>query len=382
MRRRMRSTSSQRPRPMRSRMRWLLGQLAAAGFCWPAVPAVAGIHDLHAEQGPAGPCGWSRSAAGTLECRWACRRCGKKAGNSSRLLEVLREPCGDCEAHCTWEKVNHDTEVVADRISCKRCGTTRQRYVHLGGQACPVRQCRRAGAEVPEGTAVYKTWVRTLQAMHAHLRAVQVPGGAAAAGGAAAGQGLLGGDADAAVAAAGLAGVAAAVVPAGDADGGESPPPVPRMLNLRPFRSHACVTAAQVEFCMRCMSKAPRFQAAAWRTDCCDGDTPVGGVPKHILAAISAGGPKWPARHAARGQLLVEAASAHGRAVAAMALRRPKRRQVMGIPCRAAGSVGPDLPSASTSPAVRVDASPRPGRRRGQVGHLEGPRRWPPGAFS
>jgi hypothetical protein len=71
--------------------------------------------------------------------------------------------------------------------------------------------------------------------------------------------------------------VAAAVVLAGDADGGEGPPPVPRMLNLRPFRSHACVTAAQVEFCMRCMSKAPRFQAAAWRTDCCDGDTPVGG---------------------------------------------------------------------------------------------------------
>jgi hypothetical protein len=176
--------------------------------------------------------------------------------------------------------------------------------------------------------------------------------------------------------------VAAAVVPAGDADGGEGPPPVPRMLNLRPFRSHACVTAAQVEFCMRCMSKAPRFQAAAWRTDCCDGDTPVGGVPKHILAAISAGGPKWPARHAARGQLLVEAASAHGRAVAAMALRRPKRRQVSGIPCRAAGSVGPDLPSASNSPAVRVDALRRPGRSRGQVGHLEGPRRWPPGAFS
>ena len=79
------------------------------------------------------------------------------------------------------------------------------------------------------------------------------------------------------------------MVPAGDADGGEGPPPVPRMLNLRPFRSHACVTAAQVEFCMRCMSKAPRFQAAAWRTECCDGDTPVGGVPKHILTAISAG---------------------------------------------------------------------------------------------
>ena len=167
---------------------------------------------------------------------------------------------------------------------------------------------------------------------------------------------------------------------AGDADGGEGHPPVPRMLNLRPFPSHVCVTAAHVELCMRCMSKAPRFKAAAWRTECCDGDTPVGGVPKHILTAISAGGPKWPPGHAARGQLLVEAASAHGRAVAAMALRRPKRRQVRGIPCReAAGSEGPDMPSARNSPAVRVDVLRRPGRSRGQEGHLEGSRRWPPG---
>ena len=83
---------------------------------------------------------------------------------------------------------------------------------------------------------------------------------------------------------------------------------------------------------MRCMSKAPRSKAATWRTECCDGDTPIGAVPEHILAAISAGGPQWPARHVARGQLLKEAASAHGRALTAMALRRPKRRQAVSRP--------------------------------------------------
>ena len=82
---------------------------------------------------------------------------------------------------CSWDKINHDTEAVADRIVCKRCGTTRQQYVNLSGQVCPVRLCRRAGAEVPEGTAVYCTWVRTLQAMHAHQRTAQVPADVAAA---------------------------------------------------------------------------------------------------------------------------------------------------------------------------------------------------------
>jgi hypothetical protein len=120
---------------------------------------------------------------------------------------------------------------------------------------------------------------------------------------------------------------AAEVVPSADADGGDGPPPAPRILNFRPFRSHVCVLSAKVEFCMRCMTKAPRFRVATWRSECCDGDTTIGAVSEHIVAAIIAGGPQWPARHAARGQLSSEAASAHGRALTAMALHRPKRRQ-------------------------------------------------------
>ena len=224
-----------------------------------------------------GPRGWAKKTAGTLECKWTCSSCGKKAGNSSRLLEVLRQPCGALVAHCSWDKVNHDTEVVADRVICKRCGTTRQRYVHLSGQACPVRLCMRAGAEVQDGTAVYGTWIRTLQAMHAHMKAVQGPGGEAVAA------------AVEPAAAAGPAGGAAAADQAGDADGGVGPPPVPVGLRLRPFRAHACVVVGRVEFCMRCMCKAPRFRTVAWRAECCDGDTPIGGVPKHILAVIVAG---------------------------------------------------------------------------------------------
>ena len=169
----------------------------------------------------------------------------------------------------------------------------------------------------------------------------------------------------------------------GDADGGDGPVPAPRPLSLRPFRSHVCVVVAEVEFCMMCTCNPPRYQRAKWRAECCDGTTPIGAVPRHILAAVLAGSPEWPARNAARGQALVEAASAHGMARTAMVLRRPKRRQVRGIPCReAACSEGLDLPSARTSPAVRVDVCARPGRSRGQEGHLEGSRRWPPGAPS
>ena len=77
-----------------------LVQEAAAAFSWPVIPAVAGIHDMLAEVGPGGPAGWTRNAAGTLACKWSCTRCGKKAGNSSRLLELLRKPCGELAAHC------------------------------------------------------------------------------------------------------------------------------------------------------------------------------------------------------------------------------------------------------------------------------------------
>ena len=99
---------------------------AAVAFVWPVIPAVAGIHDMQAEAGPGGPAGWAKNAAGTLVCKWACARCGKKAGNSSRLMELLRKPCGELVAHCVWDKVNHDTGLAADRVVCKRCGTTRQ----------------------------------------------------------------------------------------------------------------------------------------------------------------------------------------------------------------------------------------------------------------
>ena len=293
-------------------------QAAAPAFVWPDLPVIAGVHHMVVEQGPGGPFEWTKKAAGTIMCKWSCNSCGMKAGNSSRLLEVLRKPCGALAAHCSWDKVNHDTEVVADRVICRRCGTTRQRYVDLSGQACPVRRCMRAGAEVPDGTAVYGAWVCTLQAMHAHAKAVQRPAGEAAAA------------AVEPAAAEAPADGAAAAERTGDGDGGGGPPPVPVSLRLRPFREHACVVAGRVEFCMRCACKAPRFRTAEWRASCCDGDAPIGGVPKHILAAIAADCPQWPVRQAQRVLQLVEAARAHGRSVAAMSLRRPKRRQAGG----------------------------------------------------
>ncbi len=56
--------------------------------------AMAGIHDMQTEVGPSRPAGWAKNVAGSLVCKWVCTRCGAKAGNSSRLMELLRKPCG------------------------------------------------------------------------------------------------------------------------------------------------------------------------------------------------------------------------------------------------------------------------------------------------
>jgi hypothetical protein len=249
---------------------------ALAAFVWPVLPAVVGVHSLQPVAGPVGPAGWPRSAAGALLCRWSCATCGKAATNSSRLFELLRSPCG---APGEWRQLRHSVVVADGKAICTRCGTTRQQHVQLGSQKCPVRVHFQGGAEVPAATAVYAAWQRTVSAMHACTKAAAFGLGAP---------------------------VSAADAPAEARAAAAEPEAVielaPRRVTLRPFRSHACFKVAEVEACMMCFMRAPRYRIPAWRAECCDGRAPIGACPKHILAAIMTSATVWPAGHEARGR--------------------------------------------------------------------------------
>ncbi len=73
------------------------GRLRSAEFGarWPVLPAAAGVHDMAPAAGPIPQMGFAKSAAGTLQWRWSCRRCGQLILNSSKLFELLRTPCGE-----------------------------------------------------------------------------------------------------------------------------------------------------------------------------------------------------------------------------------------------------------------------------------------------
>ena len=271
------------------------GVVEAAGFSWPVVPEVPGVHCMLQAQGPLAPGGWCKSAAGTVAWKWSCRRCGITATNSTRLLAVLRTACG--EAECHWEQRNHTPEVEELRVRCTRCDTTRQRHVQLGSQKCPVRVMTRQAADVPAGTAVYAAWLAVTKAMHRRSRPETEPGGDPVP--------------------------LAAAEPAVAAAAGSG-----QLLQLRPFRAHAFVCAAGCEFCIRCFARAPRFRVSEWRAGCCDGDTPVGAAPKHLLAALhlhsQAGGQVGQA--GTRLSFLQTAAKEWQRSLAGKSLRPPKRR--------------------------------------------------------
>ena len=197
--------------------------------------------------GPVAPNGWCKAAAGTVAWKWACRRCGTVANNSTKLLAVLRTACGGAEG--VWEQRKHNPEVHELRVQCTRCGTSRQRHVQLGSQRCPVRCLTRQAAEVPAGTAVYAAWHTAINAMHHRSKPAAEVGEPPVL----------------------------AVAGAGDAGAGDVVAAMP--CQLRPFRAHSLSRTAGCEFCLRCYAKAPRYRVAEWRAGCCDGDAPMGAAP-------------------------------------------------------------------------------------------------------
>ena len=125
--------------------------------------------------GPVPPPSWSKTAVGVLVAKWVCNRCRCLATNSTKLFEVLRTPCGQPG---TWRKVCHDAVQVGHaRVECRRCGTSRQKYINLCAQRCPIREFHQWGASVPAGTEVYKAWTLAVRAMHQRSRVQGVSAG-------------------------------------------------------------------------------------------------------------------------------------------------------------------------------------------------------------
>ena len=240
-------------------------------FCWPRLESVPGVHDMIPAAGPHLPGrAWPTLPSGAIVHTWRCRKCSKTAHDSSRLLKLLRTPCGLCG---NWNRERHDVGLPeGHRISCRRCGTTRQKCVNLGAQLCPVHVFHQGGAETTQGTELYRAWVDIIKRLHA------------------AGKSTAGADAQA----------SAGILPARP-----EPSLEPAPLRLRSFRSHCTVVRAGVEFCLCCFSRAPRFRVAAWRAGCCDGIAPIGACPKYLLEVIALRDGSWPpsrqARDGARG---------------------------------------------------------------------------------
>ena len=104
-------------------------------------PAPAeGLHDLR----PVGPWplpGTVPARNGRLPWMWACSRCGRSAGNSSRAKELARSPCGGAEWQLTAAK--HSLELDSGEWRCSRCWlqVRPQHSAQTERQACPVGEC-------------------------------------------------------------------------------------------------------------------------------------------------------------------------------------------------------------------------------------------------
>jgi ribonuclease HI len=104
-------------------------------------PAPAeGLHDLR----PVGPWplpGTVPARNGRVPGTWACSRCGRSAGDSSRAKQLARSPCGGAE----WQfaAAKHSLELDGSVWRCSRCllQVRPQHTAQTERQACPVGEC-------------------------------------------------------------------------------------------------------------------------------------------------------------------------------------------------------------------------------------------------
>ena len=111
-----------------------------------------GLHDLR----PVGPWplpGTVPSRNGRVPWTWACLRCGRSAGDSSRAKELARKPCGGAEWQLAAAK--HVLELDGTLWRCSRCllQVRPQHSAQTERQACPVGECSTGGGRWLPGEA-------------------------------------------------------------------------------------------------------------------------------------------------------------------------------------------------------------------------------------
>ena len=116
-----------------------------------AAPA-EGIHDLR----PVGP--WPMPGTvppvnGRVPGSWACTRCTRTAGDTSRAKELARKPCSG--ADWSAEAATHALVPLAEGWQCTRCLLVArpQHAAQTGRQQCPVPVLSRDGVAWPAGEA-------------------------------------------------------------------------------------------------------------------------------------------------------------------------------------------------------------------------------------
>ena len=125
-----------------------------------------GIHDVR----PAEPWplpGTVPARNGRVPGSWACTRCSRTAGDTSRAKELVRQPCSGA----VWEAEAAAHVLVAEGEGwrCSRCllAVRPQHAAQTERQRCPVPIVSRAGVAWPEGEA-------GLRAAFGRLRAYRI----------------------------------------------------------------------------------------------------------------------------------------------------------------------------------------------------------------
>jgi hypothetical protein len=111
-----------------------------------------GLHDLW----PVGPWplpGTVPARNGRVPWTWACLRCGRSAGDSSRAKELARKPCGGAEWQLAAAK--HVLALDGTEWRCSRCllQVRPQHTAQTERQACPVGECSAGGGRWLPGEA-------------------------------------------------------------------------------------------------------------------------------------------------------------------------------------------------------------------------------------
>ena len=321
-------------------------------------PAPAeGVHDLR----PVGPWplpGTVAAKNGRVPGAWACLRCGRCEGDSSRAKELARSPCGGV----AWQlaAAKHSLVLEGSMWRCTRCllQARPQHSAQTERQACPVGECTLGGGRWLPGEAGMRELFGRLRAFRhfctpgeedeppEQKRRVdegpQQPGTDTGSGsGAAAGQGgtAFGGSAASTASGSGAAGsghgIAAdranplavaggaqerrnlkqgglpeaegpEVKPAGSEASANAEPP---RFSLQAYEGHAVAFVGRNLWCLKCF-EVPRSAHRSWKHGRCGGVRPPTAMPPALRDGMlrqSAACPKLYASTRARWAVLAGA---------------------------------------------------------------------------